>query len=106
MYGEALRSLRRWSRCLCAAKASALSRSFRSLFTRQESLEDQQHCADGDRRVGDVERRPVLAESVQVDEIDHVPEAQAVDHVADRAAEDQRQAEAEQRLARVADDEI
>ncbi len=36
--------------------------------------------------VGDVERRPMIAESVEVEEVDHRAEAQPVDHVADRAA--------------------
>jgi hypothetical protein len=60
----------------------------------QQSFEDEQRGADRDGRVGDVERRPVPAEGVQVDEVDDVAEAQPVDEVAERAAEDQCQAEA------------
>src|SRR5258706_1904548 len=104
MYGEAARSLRRWSRCLCAAKASALSSSARLLFTPDEPFEDQDHGADRDRRVGDVERRPVPAERVEIEEIDHLAETQAVDDVADRAAQDQRQTEAEDLPLRAAHD--
>src|SRR5687768_9972146 len=105
MYGDASGSLRRWSRCLCAAKASALRRSASSLFMVDEALEDQDHRADADRRIGDVERRPVPAQRMEVEKIDDVAEAQAVDQVAQRAAEDQRQAEAQQATPRVAHDE-
>src|SRR5688572_5667279 len=89
MYGDASASLRRWSRCLWAAKASALRSSASSPFIFPESIQYQEHRADGDRRVGDVERRPVPAGGVEVEEVDHLAEAQAVDHVAERAAEDQ-----------------
>src|SRR5712691_10222890 len=95
MYGEDSASLRRWSRCLCAAKASALSSKARSprsapLFMEQP-LEDQQRRADRDGGIGDVECRPVPPHGVEIEEIDHLAEAQPVDDVAERAAEDQRQ---------------
>src|SRR2546430_15971632 len=104
MYGEDSASLRRWSRCLCAAKASALSSKARSprsapLFM-EKPLEDQQPRADRDGGVGDVERRPMPAEGMEIEEVDHLAEAQPVDDVAERPAQDQRQPAAKHRLRR------
>src|SRR5207248_9726889 len=59
-------------------------------------VEEEQPDADADGRVGHVERGPVvgLAAPVHVDveEIDDAAEAEAVDEVADGAAEDQVEA--------------
>src|SRR5437879_2582320 len=95
MYGEDAASLRRWSRCLCAAKASALSSKARSprsapLFM-ENPLEDQQRRTDRDGGIGEVECRPMPAEGMEIEEIDHLAEAQPVDDVAERPAQDQRQ---------------
>ena len=60
-----------------------------------EHVEEEQADADADRRVGDVERRPVVAGDGEVEEVDDVAEADAVEQVADGAAEDQRQADLE-----------
>src|SRR2546428_10927404 len=104
MYGEDSASLRRWSRCLCAAKASAFSSKARSprsapLFM-EKPLEDQQPRADRDGGIGDVERRPMPAEGMEIEEVDHLAEAQPVDEVAERPAQDQRQPAAKHRLRR------
>ena len=55
--------------------------------------------AGDDRRIGDVERRPVVVAPMPLDEIDHVAVQQAVDDVAERAADHQRE---RQRAAPVA----
>src|SRR5437773_12358460 len=101
MYGEDSAALRRWSRCLCAAKASAFSSKARSprsapLFM-EKPLEDQQPRADRDGGVGDVERRPMPAEGMQIEEVDHLAKAQPVYYVAERPAQDQRQPAAKHR---------
>ena len=78
------------------------ARQTRSLLRRARlapGIEEQHRRADGDRRVGDVEGREVRQPPVHVHEIDHVAEPQAVDHVAERAAEDQRQPAGEQAVA-------
>src|SRR5437879_12132257 len=99
MYGEDSASLRRWSRCLCAAKASALSSKARSprsapLFM-EKPLEDQQPRADRDGGAGDVERRPMPAEGMEIEEVDHLAAAKADDDVAERPSPRQRQPRAE-----------
>ena len=53
--------------------------------------------ADRDRRVGDVERPEMVRPPVHVDEIDDRADDDAVDQVAGRAADDQRQPESGQR---------
>ncbi len=60
-------------------------------FTTAEPEHDQQHRADADRRIGDVERRPRPLLVVDLDEIGHAAEAQAVDQVAERAADHERE---------------
>src|ERR671937_1971509 len=96
MYGEASASLRRWSRCLCAANASALRSSASSPFMFHEAFEDGEHGSDGDRRVGHVERRPMPAGGMEVEEVHHLAIAETVDQVAERAAQDERKAGAQQ----------
>src|SRR3546814_17880823 len=48
------------------------------------------HRPAHDGRIGDVERRPVVVAPVPLDEVDHVAGDHAVDDVADRAADQQR----------------
>src|SRR5262245_30332262 len=55
----------------------------------REQAGGEQHHADRDRGVGDVERPPVPCPIVDVDEVHDTPEASAVDEVAHGAAEDQ-----------------
>src|SRR2546430_928495 len=105
MYGEASASLRRWSRCLWAANASALRRSASSAFMVREAFEDEEHRSDGDRRVRHVERGPVPAGGMQVEEVDHLAIAEAVDQVAERSAEDERESGAEEPPSRRAHDQ-
>src|SRR5260370_22839281 len=69
----------------------------RGLF-HEEHLQEQQQEAHGNAAVGHVERRPVQRgaqpggiEPVPVDEVDHVSAQDAVEGVADGAAEDERQ---------------
>src|SRR5437764_1135455 len=96
MYGDASASLRRWSRCLWAANASALRSSASSPFMVHEAFDDEERGADGDRRVGDIERRPVPRAGVKVEEVDHLAITQAIDQVAKSAAEDEGEPAAEQ----------
>ena len=49
---------------------------------------------DGDRRIGDVEGPEVVGVPVHVDEIDDRSGGDAIDQVAGRAADDERQADA------------
>ena len=69
---------------------------------RHQLIPDEQNGADGDRRIGDVERRPVVAGDMPLDEIDDRSEADAVDDVAERAAEHQGERQREPELARYA----
>src|SRR5690606_9240788 len=63
---------------------------------------DEQDGTDADCTVGDVEGRPVPATQMEIEKIDDVAVDQAVDDVADRATENQRQRPAEQPLAGMA----
>ena len=63
----------------------------RAITLRAQLFKRQQHGAEGDRRVGDVEGRPVETGGVPLDEVDDGTEADAVDNIAERAGEDQRQ---------------
>ncbi|CAM2158642.1 hypothetical protein PT2222_40414 [Paraburkholderia tropica] len=69
-------------------------------------VEHQQGRADADRAVRDVERRPVRAAQMEVQEVDHVAVHQAVEHVAERAAQNERKRRAEHALARVTLEQI
>ena len=60
------------------------------IIEEQVELDDR---ADGDGRVGDVECRPVVSLPVDIEEVDHLAEADPVDQVAHGAGEDQRQGE-------------
>ena len=68
---------------------------------RAKGVQDEQCRADRDRAVGEIERGPVVAEGVEIEEIHHVPERDPVPEVAERPAEDKRQAGAEQPVALV-----
>ena len=63
-----------------------------------DHVEQDQDGPDRDRRVRDVERPEVRVAPVHVDEVDDVARDGAIDQVAERAAEDQRQPEARQPL--------
>ena len=65
----------------------------------QQRIEDQQRRAAADRHVCDVEGRVVPLLPVEVQEVDDVPVEQPVDHVADRATEQQRESGDEPGLA-------
>lgn len=69
----------------------AKSPQARSGFTSMapESVEDQYHGTDGNGTVGDVEVGPVEATPVGANKIDHIAQADAVNQVADCAAENQ-----------------
>ena len=58
-----------------------------------EAVDDQQRGADADRAVGDVERGPRPAFVVEQQEVDDAPDREAVPEIAERAAQDQREAE-------------
>ena len=62
----------------------------------------QQHDADHDEAVGQVERRPVA----EVDEVGHVALADAVDQVRDAAADEQPQRDREQHVPRAGAGEV
>src|SRR3954469_24232838 len=96
MYGDASASLRRWSRCLWAANASALRSSASSPFMVHEAFDDEERGAEGDCRVGDVECRPMPGTGVKVEEIDDLAITQAIDQVAERTAEDEGEPAAQQ----------
>ena len=66
-----------------------------------EALGDQDAGAERDRRVGDVEGRPVPARGMEIEEIDDVAVGDAVVQVAQGTAQDERQAGAEQFLVSV-----
>src|SRR5947209_19109859 len=51
-------------------------------------VEEEEADADADGAVGDVERGPVVVADVEVEEVDDVAEAEAVEEVADGAAAD------------------
>ena len=63
-----------------------------------QQVENHQRDTDGDRRIGHVERPEVPARPVHVDEVDDVAYGDAVDEIAGRAAENQRQARPRQPL--------
>ena len=74
------------------SRTFAVARSRRAVAvcgSAEQLIEYQQHGADADRGVGDIEGRPVETGGVPLNEVDHGAEAQAVDDVAESAAEDQ-----------------
>ena len=66
-----------------------------------QSIEDQQCSAGTDGRVGNIERRKIVAAGVELDEIDDVAQYDAVVKVAHGAAENQRQRQAQQTILRM-----
>src|SRR5215831_13579696 len=62
----------------------------------EQPVPDQQRRADGDRRIGGVEGREVIPARVQQHEVHHVAEDDPVPQVAERTAEDEREAGAEE----------
>jgi uncharacterized protein YkwD len=74
----------------------------RALRIRRSSSRISRTRADRDRAVGDVERREVRTGPVHLDEVDDVAVLDPVEHVADRAAEDERERPAEQALVAMA----
>src|SRR6188768_3683495 len=71
----------------------------------EEALEDQGHGTECNRRIGDVESGPMPARGVEIEEIHDAAQAQAVDQVAERAAQHQRERGAKQALGRIAHDQ-
>jgi len=59
-------------------------RLFRTPFFK-EQIERKQGNADADRRVGDIEGRPVMAAPVHIEEVDHFAHPHPIDQVADCA---------------------
>src|SRR5580658_1209490 len=57
---------------------------------RQPGIEQQQPGADANGRIGDIEGWKIVPVPVDIDEVDYMTQPQPVDHVADRAPEDQR----------------
>ena len=70
------------------------------LASEAQHLEQHEDGPDGDRGVGDVERPEVRVAPVDVDEVDDVAGDRAIDQVAERAAENQREPVARQPLVR------
>ena len=70
-------------------------------FPRPQALPYQQGRAAGDGRIRHIERGPVVAGHVKIEKIDHRAQPYSIDHIADGAAQNQRQCEAEQCLARI-----
>src|SRR5678816_1893755 len=62
----------------------------------EEAVHDQRGGADGDRAVGDVERREIPAAIMDEQEIDDVAKHQPIVEVAERAADDEREPRAKE----------
>src|SRR3954468_9156439 len=63
-----------------------------------EHVDDHERDADGNRRIGDVEGPEMPGPPVDVDEIDHRTLRDAIDQVAGRSADDERQPDAREHL--------
>src|SRR5262249_48757019 len=74
----------------------ALTGSVEPTPVRRDEREQQDRDADDDEAVGEVERRPEL----QIEEVRHVPEPDAVDEVRHAAADDEAQRNREDGMAR------
>src|SRR5690606_27828129 len=62
------------------------------LSTRNKSIINHQNCPQGNGRIGNIERREVVAMIVMhLDKVNHVTEQQHVPQIAQGAAEDERQ---------------
>jgi len=55
----------------------------------KEDLQNDQPHADTDRRICDIESRPVEGEKIEVEEIDHLPKPKAVDQVSNGPGQNQ-----------------
>src|SRR6476660_4192321 len=64
----------------------------------EEQVDEDENRTDRDARVGNIERPEMPTPKVHVHEIDDVALAETVGQIADRAAEDQRQANAREAL--------
>ena len=60
-----------------------------------QRVENEEYRAAADRDIGDVESGPVIAGGVEIEIVDDGPERDAIDHVAERAAENKGEREAE-----------
>src|SRR5262245_30423169 len=73
-------------------------------FLTPEHIDGNEAHPDADGDVGDVERRPAVIPSaprhVRVDEVDDVRVADAIDEIAERAAEHERKTPLERELVR------
>ena len=67
----------------------------------QQFVKNEEHCAQRDGAVGQVEGRKVPTGPVKVQEIDHVPVQQPIDHVAQRATQNETDGRAKEPLAGV-----
>ena len=65
---------------------------------RRNALTSSSRMASADRGVGDVERVEAQVAEAGVDPVDDVAEAEAVDHVAERATEQQAERDRQQRV--------
>src|SRR5690349_21429599 len=65
---------------------------------RGERFPHEQDRAAADRTIGRIEYREVMALRVEIEEVDHGAEDETVDHVTDRATEDEAQGETEEHL--------
>src|SRR3989441_6639911 len=63
-----------------------------------EHIENHDRHADGNRRVGDVERPEMIQVPVHIDEVDHRSGGNPVEQVARSAADDEREADARDQL--------
>ena len=63
----------------------------RAILVLSEAGENEQRSTAGNGGVGHVERRPMIARRMNIDEIDHGTEGDAIDEISDRATEYQRQ---------------
>ena len=67
----------------------------------QNFVQDQQGGPDTDGAVGHIERWKVPATPVEIQKVDHIAVHQAVHHVADGAAQDERNGQTEELLTRM-----
>src|SRR5688572_25986731 len=81
---------------LAIARSRCLRRLSGGGFAWPQAIPDQEYRTAGDRGIRHIERRPVIAVSVKVQEVHHRAQRDAIDHVADRAAQHQCERGAEQ----------
>src|SRR5690606_16984612 len=66
----------------------------------KKSIYEQARGTDGDSRIGEIERWEIPGAPIEINEVDHVAMDDAVDHVAERPAQHQRQADRQNGLIR------